>query len=406
MGKYHLAEMESMLYSYWGVTAPCTPKVKSLIRRHCQGYPVLASELYKELKGSDDQANRDLVIKLIANRAPVNDKTSLKDLEAILVQLDKGQPVQIDSKAAEVEFEAYQLEPVDLNPVCVKSYCKKGRCLASLVDSLIASATTSQDQQAADRMVVHYVTKHLLAQGYNLGSFLNGSSAIAWSESKAPLTINWESGQDRIEMFIGQLAIIKSSDSLVLLDNPHQPIVPNNMNIYFEADREGTYPMTSFHNPGRILTIEVYDRRAVLQYLPKLAKPYTDQFLHQVRRWIELDNYLKSIEFNSLNAPIEDRACILDKVCRTPANEQTLQQAIINNISNKVASTSMDPVCKIVFDAWKQTSETELEGLLMTCLVDGKVSLDKVASAINQELATNVMIREQLQRQVRHMLKS
>ncbi len=396
-----------MLQSYWGVIAPCNAKVKSLLKRHCQGYPVSASALYKELKGSDERANRDIAIKLIAARAPVDETISLKELETTLTKLDRGE--SLPATQGDIEFEAYQLPKLNVSQVCRKNYCKKGRCLASLAEAVIDSASNEEERKVADKVVSHYVTKHLLSQGYNLDNFLEGSNAIDWTESKRPITISWgilgQGAKDqKVDMFVGELAIINSGESLVMVDAIDQPIVPHNSKIYFKADREGSYPLTSFNNPGRIVTIEVYDKNSVLRYLPKLSKNYDREFLHRIRRWIELDNYLKSIEFNSLKAPLEDRRCILGEVCRSPADEEKLQEAISNNIVEKVSSSAMDPVCKVVFDTWKKNSTPETGELLMTCLVDGKVSLDRVTSVINKELTDNAMARERIQRELRTLL--
>ena len=397
---------QDMLRTYWRVDAPCTVKAKSLLKRHCQGYPVTAYALYKEIKGESDQANRELLIQLIANRAPVAETASVKELEQLLGKLDKGEP--LPPFKGEIDFAAYQLPQMKVSQVCHKNYCKKGRCLASLAEAVIVSASTDDDKRAADRVVSHYVTKHLLSQGYNMGNFLDNAQAIAWTPSRHPLAISWNNpskmGDDRVDMFLGETAIINSGESLVMVEQPDRPLVPSNSKIYFVADQEGTYPLTSFSNPGKVLTIEVYDRESVLAHLPKLPKAYSREFLHQIRRWIELDNYLKTVEMNSLNAPLEDRQCILEQVCRAPTDESRLQQAIADNIIKRVSSANMDPVCRVVFDTWKKNATPGTEELLMTCLVDGKVSFDRVTSVINKELVDNAMTRERLQQELRNLL--
>lgn len=237
-----------------------------------------------------------------------------------------------------------------------------------------------------------------------MGSLLIGTKPLEWEDNKQPLTINWNNKEGSFDLWKGENAIINSGDSLVMVDNPDQPIVPHNSKIYFEADCEGDYPFTSFHNPGHVMTLRVHDKERILSYLPKLPKKYNRDFLHQVRRWIELDNYLKDIELNSLKAPLEGRQAILNQVSQNPADEKKLHKAISDSITNKVGGLSLDPVCRVVFDTWKKHRAPHDSELLLECLVGGKVSFDRVTSIINRELSENVKARERLQHELQSQL--
>ena len=392
-----------MLQSYWGVMIPNDKINNNLIKlvdKHCQGGKVTAMELYKAV-GSKDT---NLLIQLIGDRAPTKG-LSHKELETLLAKLEQSEGLEAsesDSISKDM-LEAYKLPKLSIPQTCTKNYCKKGRCITSLAQAIVAAASNDEEKKAADRIVAHCVVSHLKAQGHNIGTLLAGCKPIDWSQHCQPLTINWNNTEGVIELWKGETAIINSGDSLVLLDNPDQPIVPNNSKIYFEADREGSYHFTSFHSPGPILTLNIHDKDDTLSYLPKLPKQYHRDFLHQIRRWIALDNYLKQVELNNLNSVLEDRQAILGRASDSVANEKRLFKAISDTITDKALNQVTDPVCRIVFDAWKKSASNS--ELLLECLEGGKVSFAKVTSIINRQLTLNTKARERLQRELQAQLR-
>jgi len=391
-----------MLQSYWGVTIPNNKMNNNLIKlidKHCRGAKVTAMELYKAIGIKDT----NLLIQLIGERAPTKG-LSLKELETLLAKLEQSERLEsndTDSLSNDM-LQVYKLPKLSIPQNCSKNYCKNGRCITSLAQTVVAAAVNDEEKKAADRIVAHCVASHLKAQGYNVGTLLVDCKPIDWSQHCQPLTINWNNVEGVIDLWKGETVILNSGDSLVLLDNPDRPIVPDNSKIYFEADHEGSYHFTSFHAPGPILTLNIHDKDDTLSYLPKLPKQYHRDFLHLIRRWIALDKYLKQVEINNLNTVLEDRQTILGRACRGVADENRLFKAISDTIIDKALSHVTDPVCRVVFEAWKKSASNS--ELFLECLEGGKVSFDKVTSIINRQLTLNTKARENLQRELQAQL--
>jgi hypothetical protein len=372
--------------------------LKKLLRRHCNGEIINPVKLYKAAKQEDNELNKKILLKLISHRIPTR-KLSLNELETALVTLEnKGA-----FKAMESDMSEYKLP----NKLCsnhIKSYLKGNGTLHSLIEKLIENSIP-EERQMIESIARQYLIRYLMSRGYKIKRILKNVPIFNWdktNESVERVVINWNNKNQVIDAWKDEYLIINTDESIINLQDPDNPLIPSNSRIMFKLDTIGTYEFTEFNKSRNVLKIEIYDKKQIMDYIPKMSIPYTSKLLHSLRKWIEVDNCMRSIEINMFKSNINKRSSIISSICKYPSKND-LQKTIMKKLLHSaIEDRSMDSICRIVIKKWIQQRD-KVDDIVTTCIIDGNVDFDRVVSIMRQDLIYNNLARKKLETSIRSL---